>query len=176
MTDFSSPLFGGWLLKNLPYIKTQSRATEPWSRLKRTKPAQKTRVLHTNTHTHTEFHFMVGLLPFPFLWKHVRPRYTLSWTSTVWLPRLSLPQCQDKPVRLHFYQPIIVPSTKHYICGCYVWLLCCIIKCCLWLVNSKKKKKKLQSHMNRLSHQNVASATFSNDFYPLMSLDDQLFA
>lgn len=69
---------------------------------------------------------------FPLLWKHTLS-YMLSWART---GELSLPQCQGKPARLHSASPVIVPSTTHYISGCYLWLLCCIFKCCLWHVNT----------------------------------------
>lgn len=46
-------------------------------------------------------------------------------------PLLSLPHCQGKPMRLHSISPIIVPSPNHYVCGCYLCLLCCVLKCCL---------------------------------------------
>lgn len=59
---------------------------------------------HTHIYTH-RIPLYGWITPLALAVKTRPTTYTLSWTRTVRFPRSSLPQCQDKPVRLHFYQP-----------------------------------------------------------------------
>lgn len=108
--------------KNFERKKEPKETTKPWATLKGAGLSTQSPIksLHPSSHPPT----------YP----------TYMWSHPVFV-ELSFPtQHHDKTCRAAYFSAfIIVPSTKHYICGCYLWLLCCKFKCCLLIVDIKQK-------------------------------------